>query len=288
MCLIYPFYTRCANQSPKNPIPSFLFTRSHCHIELFVYQICAWPFFITGHRSDSIHTEALRLVDSVLEQSLNIVNAKQKDREVYRDAQIIMNRTTTEQYDIDETMTTLGTASVDTYPESVATTARSDSGEPFAITCDVTGVDLLKSPTIESMSGKSFDDNISMPDYSVSHHDEALDSSDRSPVKLMHQTDRIDRKFERLSSQLLETDDVTESAALTDDFEQALIGSAILNSDEVNNCQSDFSKISWGDDSASATTAGDGALGTPDNDIQELPKGDYKTTTTQRSFARIV
>lgn len=36
--------------------------------------------------------------------------------------------------------------------------------EHFAITCDPHGADLYKSPTIESMSGKSFDDNISGPD----------------------------------------------------------------------------------------------------------------------------
>lgn len=36
--------------------------------------------------------------------------------------------------------------------------------EPFAITCDPNGADLIKSPTIESMSGKSFDDNFSVPD----------------------------------------------------------------------------------------------------------------------------
>lgn len=201
------------------------------------------------------------------------MNAKQKDREVYREAQIIMSRATIEQYDIDETLTTVA---VDNYPESVATTARSDSGEPFAITCDVNGVDLLKSPTIESMSGKSFDDNISVPEDSVSHQDEAVrygDELDLSPVKRSYKTERIDQKFERLSSQLLESDDVADSAGLTDEFEQAMIGSAILNSDEVNNCQSDFSKISW-DDSVSVTTAGDAALGTPDNDIQELPKGE--------------
>lgn len=36
--------------------------------------------------------------------------------------------------------------------------------EHFAITCDPHGADLIKSPTIESMSGKSFDDNLSGPD----------------------------------------------------------------------------------------------------------------------------
>lgn len=36
--------------------------------------------------------------------------------------------------------------------------------EQFAITCDPNGAELIKSPTIESMSGKSFDDNFSGPD----------------------------------------------------------------------------------------------------------------------------
>lgn len=204
------------------------------------------------------------------------MNAKQQDREHCRDAQMSMTRAAVEQYEGDEATVPAGgtIASNDNYADSVATTARSDS-EPFAITCDVNGVDLLKSPTIESMSGKSFDDNISVPEDSISHigteydHDE----SERSPVKRSHNLDRIDRKFERLSCQLMEADDGVDSAALTDEFERAMIGSEILNSDEVNNCMSDFSKISW-DDSASATTAGEGALGTPDNDIQDLPKGD--------------
>lgn len=34
--------------------------------------------------------------------------------------------------------------------------------EHYAITCDVNGIDMVKSPTIESLSGKSFDDNISV------------------------------------------------------------------------------------------------------------------------------
>lgn len=41
----------------------------------------------------------------------------------------------------------------------------------YAITCDPNGAELIKSPTIESMSGKSFDDNLSGPDDSNLHLD---------------------------------------------------------------------------------------------------------------------
>lgn len=40
--------------------------------------------------------------------------------------------------------------------------------ENYAITCDdIGGVDVIKSPTIESMSGKSFDDNMSFTDEHI-------------------------------------------------------------------------------------------------------------------------
>lgn len=40
--------------------------------------------------------------------------------------------------------------------------------ENYAITCDdIVGVDVIKSPTIESMSGKSFDDNMSFTDEHI-------------------------------------------------------------------------------------------------------------------------
>lgn len=42
-------------------------------------------------------------------------------------------------------------------------TLHSESDQ-YAITCDPNGAELMKSPTIESMSGKSFDDNLSGPD----------------------------------------------------------------------------------------------------------------------------
>lgn len=71
-----------------------------------------------------VRSEAIQLVDNVLERSVFFINSQQQH------------------------------SSNTLYSES----------EHFAITCDPHGADLVKSPTIESMSGKSFDDNLSGPD----------------------------------------------------------------------------------------------------------------------------
>lgn len=217
-----------------------------------------FPF--SGIQYDLIRNEAITLVDSVLDESVCIVNNNST-------AQLLQ--------------------------QNNVETLCSES-ENFAITCDINGVDLIKSPTIESMSGKSFDDNISVSDidigvnnYSIHHHpinhnnnnnitcnrttDERSTSSVVATtidddVKTAKKYERIERKFERLSSQL-DPDDIDNKEI---DFEQTIQSN--VNPDELSNLQSDFSKISW-DESVSATTA-DMGLGTPDNDIQDLPKGD--------------
>lgn len=211
---------------------------------------------------NEIRMAAIQLVDNVLEQSVLIINSQQHS----------------------------------------SNTLHSES-EHFAITCDVNGVDLIKSPTIESMSGKSFDDNFSVPDVDVDlsinvlnnrnsfsqlvhdHSNESVNLSDNliNPIEQTSNPnrslpinqnqsntkfERIERKFERLSSQL-DIDQLTDDKQYQHDFDMAM---SQINSDEVSNLQSDFSKISW-DDSISATTADLGAL-TPDNDLQDLPKGD--------------
>ncbi len=159
-----------------------------------------------------------------------------------------------------------------------ADTIRSES-EHFAITCDVIGVDLIKSPTIESMSGKSFDDY--MPDIDIGLNvndsnnslcmvnDHITDGDGGGVYDDVKRYERIERKFERLSSQLDGEFDKSDDQCQAD-FDKVVVSN--VHSDEVSNLQSDFSKISW-DESASATT-GDMALNTPDNDIQELPRGD--------------
>lgn len=156
------------------------------------------------------------------------------------------------------------------YPDTI----RSES-ENFAITCDVIGVDLIKSPTIESMSGKSFDDfmpdidvglNVNDSNNSLCNVNDRITDGVHDDVK---RYERIERKFERLSSQLDIDFDKSDDQCQAD-FDKAVLSN--VHSDEVSNLQSDFSKISW-DESASATT-GDMGLNTPDNDMQELPRGD--------------
>uniref|UniRef100_A0A1B0D7T4 Uncharacterized protein n=1 Tax=Phlebotomus papatasi TaxID=29031 RepID=A0A1B0D7T4_PHLPP len=159
-----------------------------------------------------VRCEAIHLVDSVLEQSLSIVHSQQQ-------------------------------------PQCLTDGGQSES-EHFAITSDISnGVDFVKSPTIESISGKSFDD------------DNQYEGIDQAVVDA--KATRIDRRFERLSSQLDEqelNDDVCQL-----EFEHAM---AAIDRDEVSQLQSDFSKMSW-DESVSATTA-EHALSTPDTDLQDL------------------
>lgn len=227
-----------------------------------------------------VRQEAIQLVDTVLEQSLIIVNSQ---------------------------------------PNS-SNTLHSES-EHFAITCDVNGLDIIKSPTIESMSGKSFDDNFSVPDddIDVIHHTSTFNvntsySHSTHPniqneciehetfTDIMHidtitpatniittttatsttstsslsddpneRHERIERKFERLSSHVDDDDDdeLLNSSQCQREFDVAM---RQIKPGELSDLQRDFSKISW-DDSVSATTADMGAL-TPDNDIQDIPKGD--------------
>lgn len=144
--------------------------------------------------------------------------------------------------------------------QSSSNTMHSES-EHFAITCDVNGVDLIKSPTIESMSGRSFDDNFSMQDVDVDMPTNVMNNSN-SCSKLVHDTnechssidnkhtqERNKRKFDKLSSQL--------------DIECKFDHAMAQNSDD------DYS----GDECVLPTAADLGAH-TPDNDLQDLSRGD--------------
>nr|XP_044250596.1 LOW QUALITY PROTEIN: ankyrin-2 [Drosophila takahashii] len=174
--------------------------------------------------------------------------------------------------------------------------------ENYAITCDdIGGVDVIKSPTIESMSGKSFDDNMSFTDEhihlplhaqnttttmttTITTQFQQQQSQVQLPQAISQAKDpepelvplpvessreesetrarRIDRKIEKLSTDM---DDV--SAKFDEAFEMS------VPEDEISALQGDFSKLSW-DDSVSPTTntMADMAQNqiTPDNDIQEL------------------
>ncbi|XP_052863794.1 ankyrin-2-like [Anopheles cruzii] len=246
-----------------------------------------------------VHSEAARLVDSVLEQSVSIVSVSSQplggpltaDRELQ---------------------------------------APSDS-EQYAIRSDILssadGGLVVKSPTIESMSGKSFDDNMSNPEYdplvlgtssspSVPRrpsdalgeqcaelpegmpHDEARARPDRGYKTAILADDGVDgdggdgddgckegsedhgegtpdsaaaaatnarrakqveRKYARLSADLGPEVLLDKNQEYDDAISQI--------KDEVSILQSEYSKLSW-DESMSATT-GDFGSSTPDNDLQE-------------------
>lgn len=89
----------------------------------------------------NVRKEASILVDKVLEESVNIVN----------------NGTQNRQYEFQ-----IVTQTSQNQHQQQDLNSESDN---YAITCDdVGGLDVVKSPTIESMSGKSFDDNMSFTD----------------------------------------------------------------------------------------------------------------------------
>lgn len=219
------------------------------------------PFLISGEEYlNLVQSEASNLVDSILEQSVSIVNSSQMQPDV-----------------------------------AIETQAHSES-EQYAIRSDILSSNeadhVVKSPTIESMSGKSFDDNISNPDYDSSEANQQLaqlagvlptasvgEATDGAlqpagtdedgpvgdggaivdeTVRKERRAKKIERHFERLSSEI-------EPEALLDknrDYDEAIA----QIKDEVSMLQSEFSKMSW-DESLSATT-GDFGSSTPDNDLQ--------------------
>lgn len=200
---------------------------------------------------------------------------------------------------------------------SIGTNMNGDSDSDFAITCEVNGLDVVKSPTIESFSGKSFDDNMSvnndpnilvecynttnnssssttnLPNLSSSICQSTTDSTIHPSPNIITQTTSslsssttattttsttvvdkkkktngrtVEHKFEKLSSQ------VENLADVADKFDQEFDN--LVGSDEISNLQGDFSKISWDESVSGTTTAADVGLGTPDNDLQDLPTGE--------------
>lgn len=207
---------------------------------------------------------------------------------------------------------------------SIGANMNGDSDSDFAITCEVNGLDVVKSPTIESFSGKSFDDNMSLnndpnilvecytstnispsstttnlppppPNLSSSICQSTTEStiysspnaiintqttttttsslsSSTTPTTIVVTTKQksngrtVENRFERLSSQVENLEDVADK--FDQDFDN------LVGSDEISNLQGDFSKISWDESVSGTTTAADAGLGTPDNDLQDLPTGE--------------
>uniref|UniRef100_A0A1I8MV05 Uncharacterized protein n=1 Tax=Musca domestica TaxID=7370 RepID=A0A1I8MV05_MUSDO len=112
--------------------------------------------FSQSNQLESVRLEATVLVDRVLEESIHIVN---EQHDASRDAVLGGHDNGT-----DNVNNALGVTSV-TAGEGTNRQEYNSESENYAITCDVVGgVDVVKSPTIESMSGKSFDDNLSSSD----------------------------------------------------------------------------------------------------------------------------
>lgn len=208
-----------------------------------------------------VRSEAGRLVDDVLEQSVSIVSSSQGPGPMTIDRDL-QQPSESEQYAI-----------------------RSD------ILSSTDGDLVVKSPTIESMSGKSFDDNMSNPEYDAlllgtaggQPMSQALGADDNaaedegSDAKLTadgagtvatvtkdqaaesaRRAKKIDCKYARLSA------DLGPEALLDKNQEYDEAISQIK--DEVSMLQSEYSKMSW-DESVSMTT-GDFGSSTPDNDLQ--------------------
>uniref|UniRef100_A0A1Q3FQI7 Uncharacterized protein n=1 Tax=Culex tarsalis TaxID=7177 RepID=A0A1Q3FQI7_CULTA len=197
-----------------------------------------------------VQSEASNLVDSILEQSVSIVSHSQAQ----------------------------GNAGVDAQAQS--------ESEQYAIRSDILSSNeadlVVKSPTIESMSGKSFDDNISNPDYDSSEANQQMAavlagpgitvSAEVAPsstdlclpvgdeaVQQERRDKKIERRYARLSSEI-EPEELSDKNREYDDAIAQI-------KDEVSMLQSEFSKMSW-DESISATT-GDFGSSTPDHDLQE-------------------
>uniref|UniRef100_A0A182NAA6 Uncharacterized protein n=1 Tax=Anopheles dirus TaxID=7168 RepID=A0A182NAA6_9DIPT len=253
-----------------------------------------------------VRSEAGRLVDDVLEQSVSIVNSSQPGPM---------------------------TIDPDLQPPS--------ESEQYAIRSDILsstdGDFVVKSPTIESMSGKSFDDNMSNPEYdalllgtafattasslgvdgpSVVLSDLQRDVIDERDGREDQESDKGEDENEgdrpagvaaaaaaaaaAASGSVVDNNNVEDQDGALDPAEQAAadtarrakkidrkyarlssdLGPEVLLDrnqeyddaisqikDEVSMLQSEYSKMSW-DESVSVTT-GDFGSSTPDNDLQE-------------------
>lgn len=127
--------------------------------ELHVSESHTKGFKETSGTLESVRHEATVLVDNVLAESVNIISEQQQNRNdlLYYAGEAGDG----DQPDVTSVVVVgMNTDSSNRYNDS--------ESENYAITCDdVDGLDVIKSPTIESMSGKSFDDNISFTDENL-------------------------------------------------------------------------------------------------------------------------
>uniref|UniRef100_A0A336M8Q0 CSON013775 protein n=1 Tax=Culicoides sonorensis TaxID=179676 RepID=A0A336M8Q0_CULSO len=186
----------------------------------------------------NVQIEANNLVDSVLEESVNIISGQLNDSKI--SLPISSGK-------INEN----GTLNIE---------------PPVGINV------IVKSPTLESLTSKSFEEYVNNLEVEKEQKKEIppkpkrrfvfTDSLEEKESKHDKKppSARVDRKFERLSS------DIEDLEKKENEFD-ATFGDL---KDDVSALQSDFSKLSWGDDSNSQGTTGDElASNTPDDVIQE-------------------
>lgn len=193
--------------------------------------------FTANDLIDSVHTEAHTLVDSVIEKSVEIVSNQLSESKL-------------------------------ALPLTLATSTNATENGNLEVQPQ-TGINVIvRSPTIESLTNKSFEEYVNNTVEVEKKHTnqppkpkrrfvftDSVDENDRPEKKAP--SSKVDRKFERLSSEIddLEKKENEFDATFGDIKDDAL--------------QSEFSKLSWGDDSNSQTTTGDEfASNTPDDALQ--------------------
>lgn len=201
--------------------------------------------FTANDLIDSVHSEAHNLVDSVLEASIELVS----------------NQISEPKLSLPLKFTTAGSSS--------GTENGNLEVQP------PTGINVIvRSPTIESLTQKSFEeyvnsveveDTVELPKKSDPPKPKRrfvfTDSVDEKDVKVEKKapSSRVDRKFERLSSEIEDWE--TKESEFDATFADV--------KDDGSGLQSEFSKISWGDESNSQATTGDElASNTPDDVLQ--------------------
>lgn len=188
----------------------------------------------------SVRSKAIDLVDSILEQSVQYLSSRGAQTangydHVDNEESVPVNEIHKESF----------FEHPPTLHVNIADYMHSDS-ENFAITCDLSnGAEFMKSPTIESISGKSFDDNMSPEDEPDLIGMELHRPTDREFPPLSEQfNDKVSGNFDSTACQL-ELQGVSEG-------------------ETARQLQSDFSQMSW-DESQSATTI---QAHIPDNEQQ--------------------
>lgn len=149
---------------------------------------------------------------------------------------------------------------------------------------------IVKSPTIESLPNDSFEDEFDKAKdespapvvvaeqrpkpkrrFVFTDSKDSDDEQKPKPVERRQPSSRVDRKFERLSSEIDDLDQNEEQ------YKQEFEAAYEDVKEEVSALQSEFSKLSY-DDSNSAATGADS--NTPDNDLQ----GEYRRCDKNKLF----